>query len=470
MIPNPAGGRTTTVRPPAEAILVTTPVTDAHVRLDTHPAHRTAVVATVTGPHRHVAYVGLEAANWTAVDKNTLVLARIDHEEPYWAGDAARELAAAGIAVEITPPLRQAMIRDWTWPEYPVPWSTRAQSRKVSTQAQKIYDDIRHGHLSIHAHAKHGLITLAVGTYLSGGKSVLLHGKNHLRKIIDTYGSPAEALTEFEKNHGAAMRIGPACPTDTERATAEARISLSTRADEPERALPNPEAVPAYAVDHDALLNDFLDTHGQWEKWRTWSDGTTHAVHESLVLRAEFVHEADPDDTQWRIAAYESPVGERLWHATSTTTVPVEIMRVLLDSLASGDALKIAAGSQVSDETISQATRPLAGAGWEHVIDGRWIRWQAPGDDPVGVQFDAFAAGQRPDGALPTWTVWGGNASHQPAWLLEMSAHFPTPLLHDVTFELAEGQGVRTVRPPQGPALRTIQADVAPTPPTPLPH
>ncbi|WP_413754532.1 DUF317 domain-containing protein [Streptomyces sp. R-74717] len=109
-------------------------------------------------------------------------------------------------------------------------------------------------------------------------------------------------------------------------------------------------------------------------------------------MRAEFVHEADPDDTHWKIAAYKSPVGERLWHATAITTVPVEIMRVLLDSLASADAAEIAAGSQVSEATIGEATRPLADAGWEHTVDGRWIRWQAPGDHPAGIQLDAFAA------------------------------------------------------------------------------
>ncbi|WP_037678564.1 DUF317 domain-containing protein [Streptomyces griseus] len=106
--------------------------------------------------------------------------------------------------------------------------------------------------------------------------------------------------------------------------------------------------------------------HARLDRERTWSDDTTHAVHESLVLHVEFIHEAEPDDTQWKIAAYESPVGERLWHATASTTVRVEIMRVLLDSLASADSVEIAAGSQISEATIREATRPLADAGWNH--------------------------------------------------------------------------------------------------------
>ncbi|MFB6944638.1 MULTISPECIES: hypothetical protein [unclassified Streptomyces] len=47
--------------------------------------------------------MGLEAADWTVVAKNSLVLARIDHEEPYWAEKAAQQLTADGITVEIPP-------------------------------------------------------------------------------------------------------------------------------------------------------------------------------------------------------------------------------------------------------------------------------------------------------------------------------------------------------------------------------
>ncbi|MFD3580858.1 hypothetical protein [Streptomyces sp. NPDC058683] len=54
---------------------------DAHVRLDTHPTHPSAVTAVLTGTQAHIAHLGLEAANWTVIADNTLVLARIDHEE-----------------------------------------------------------------------------------------------------------------------------------------------------------------------------------------------------------------------------------------------------------------------------------------------------------------------------------------------------------------------------------------------------
>jgi hypothetical protein len=246
---------------------------DAHVRLDTHPTHPSAVTAVLTGTQAHIPHMALEAADWTAVADNTLVLVRIDHEEPYWAEDAAKHLTAEGITVEITSQLREAMDEEWTWPNYRMPWCTRSEIREVSNEAQKIYDDIRHGHLLIHAHAEDGHNTVAVGTYLSGGKSVYLHGENHLRQVVDTFDSPAQALVAFEKVHSATMRPGPAPMTDTERAAAKVRTSLAVPAVEPEPLCPEPETVPAYAADagdHDALLDAFLDAHGDWEKWQTF--------------------------------------------------------------------------------------------------------------------------------------------------------------------------------------------------------
>jgi hypothetical protein len=103
-------------------------------------------------------------------------------------------------------------------------------------------------------------------------------------------------------------------------------------------------------------------------------------------------------------------------------------MRVLIDSLASADAVEIAPGSQVSEVTISEAMRPLADAGWEHTVDGRWARWQAPGVHSVGVRFDAFAAWAH-HGALPTWTFWGGGDANSPRWALLFSPHAAASVL-----------------------------------------
>ncbi|MEU9246949.1 DUF317 domain-containing protein [Streptomyces sp. NPDC048385] len=427
---------------------MTTPAIDAHVRLDTHPAHSSAVTATLAGTRHRTAQALLAARGFEAVDEHTLVLARIDHEEPYWAENAAQALTAEGITTEITPRLREAIDEEWSWANYPMPWCTREEIREVSNEAQKIYDDIRHGRLVVHAHAHDSGTTVAVGTYRDG-KSVYLHGENHLRQITDTFGSPAKSLAAFERLHGDTMRPGPAPMTDTERQTAAARTTLGApAAEKPEQPVQRTEMVPAYAADpgdHDAILDQFLAEHGDWEKWRTWSDDTSHAIHESQTLRVERIHEADPRETAWTVAAYETPVSDRMWHLTMTGATPAPVVKTLLNGLAEEDAWETAIGSPTTEKTVTAATRPLTDAGWKHTVDGRWIRWETLQGD-VGVQFDAFAA-QNPHSTLATWTLWAGPSIDRPAWTITASPYTPAGLLADLAENLAHDTGIRTHTP-----------------------
>ncbi|NGO45118.1 DUF317 domain-containing protein [Streptomyces ureilyticus] len=447
---------------------MTIPAIDAHVRLDTHPAHSSAVTATLTGTRHRTAHALLAARGFEAVDEHTLVLARIDHEEPYWAKKAAQALTGEGITTEITPRLREAIDEEWTWANYPMPWCTRAEIREVSNAAQQIHDDIRHGRLVIHAHADDSGTTVAVGTYRDSARSVYLHGENHLRQIADTFDSPARALTAFERLHGDTMRPGPAPLTDTERQTAEARTTLGVpAAARPEQPVQRTETVPAYAADpgdHDALLDHFLGAHGDWEKWRTWSDNTTHAVHESQTLRVERVHEAHPRETAWTIAAYESPVSERMWHMTLTPTVPAPVVKSLLDALGTGDAWETALGSPITDKQITEATQPLTAAGWRSAVDGHSLRWNTQQGD-VGVQFDTFAA-HNPHSPLHTWTLWAGPDINSPTWAIHASAYTPAGLLADLAEELAHGTGTRRSSPPHS-AQRTSRVTATPPPAVP---
>ncbi|MFE7116505.1 DUF317 domain-containing protein, partial [Streptomyces sp. NPDC057654] len=446
---------------------MTPPSLDAQVRLDLHPAHQSAVTATLTGPQAHIPAVGLQAAGWHVVAENTLVLARIDHEEPHWAQDAARHLAADGITVEITPRLQEAIDEEWTWAEYPMPWCTRTEIREVSTAAQKIHDDIRHGNLLIHAHAHDGHTTVAVGTYLDSGKSVYLHGENHLRQIADTFTSPAQALADFEKHHGDTLRPGPAPLTDTERATAQARTSLTAPPPAPE-----PETVPVHAADpgdHNALLDTFLDANGEWQKWRTWSDETTHAIHESQTLRIERDHEAPAHERAWTVAAYETPVSERMWALTATGTTPAPLLRELLNHFATHDTWDTALGSPVQEKTVTAATQPLTDADWKLTADGRYIRWTSPTGD-AGVRFDAFTA-QHPNHHLAAWTLWAGPSPDHATWTLTASPYTPSALLSDLTYTLAHATGTRHTHapardrsknratpPPTTPGAKTVPA------------
>ncbi|MFJ4688851.1 hypothetical protein [Streptomyces sp. NPDC088789] len=152
------------------------------------------------------------------VAENVLVLVRIDREEPHRAQETAQQLTAEKIPVEITPRLRQAMDEEPTWTGHPVSRYTHSEIREIFNEAQRIYDDIRHGRLRIHAHAADGDTVAAVGSYLDGsGRSVLLHGQDHLRSIHDTYDSAAMAFDAFEDRFGPEVRPGPAPATDAER-------------------------------------------------------------------------------------------------------------------------------------------------------------------------------------------------------------------------------------------------------------
>ncbi|MCQ9179873.1 DUF317 domain-containing protein [Streptomyces sp. IBSBF 2953] len=441
---------------------------DVRVRFDTHPAHTSAVTAHLTGGPLGTTHALLTSRGFEPLDEHTMVLARIDHEEPYWANQAAQELTGQGIASEITPRLRESIHEEWTWADHPMSWLTRSEIRNVSDQAQHIHDDIRHGRLLIHAHADDDGATVAVGTYRDTGKSVYLHGENHLRCVAGTFDSIAEALTAFERTHHDTLRPGPAPMTDTERQSAQARTSLQAPSTPPAAPEPVAEEVPAYAADpadHDALLDNFLSEHSDWEKWPSWSDETTHAIHESQTLRIERVHEAHPRDTAWTVAAYETPVSDRMWHLTATATTPAPLLQTLLNHLADGDGWDTAIGSPVTDKTVTAATKPLTDAGWKHTIDGRWIRWTNLSED-AGVQFDTFAA-QKPNSTLATWTIWAGLSIDQLTWALHASVSTPAGLLADLAEELAHGTGTRQTKLHRGgrPTSRVRATHPPSTPP-----
>ncbi|MFD8007124.1 zinc finger domain-containing protein [Streptomyces mirabilis] len=63
------------------------------------------------------------------------------------------------------------------------------------------------------------------------------------------------------------------------------------------RVRPQFEAALAPPSDHETLLNDFLIANGDWKKYHTWFDETTHAIHESQALRIERIHEALAHET-----------------------------------------------------------------------------------------------------------------------------------------------------------------------------
>lgn len=169
-----------------------------------------------------------------------------------------------------------------------------------------------------------------------------------------------------------------------------------------------------------------------------------HPRHPRIPDPAHRAHPRSPaHETAWVVAAYETPVSDRLWHLTATGATPAPVLQELLDHLAEGDGLDTAVGSALDEKSVTAATRPLVEAGWKHGIDGRWVRWTNLSGD-AEVQFDALAA-QTTSDTLATWTIWAGPSVDQPTWALRASLHTPAPLIADLATELAHGRSSRAM-------------------------
>ncbi|WP_405928136.1 DUF317 domain-containing protein [Streptomyces griseus] len=425
---------------------------DALVRLDTHPTHCSAVVATVTGSEAHRAVAALEADGWHVVAESTLVLVRIDREEPYWAAKTAQVLTADSITVDISPRLQDAMAEEWTWAAYPMPWCTRDEIREVSDQAQQIHDALRHGHLRIHAHAHDGHTTVAVGTY-TDGTSVHLHGEDHLRVVSLAYDGTEgeeEAIQEFRRLYGDSIRTGPAPLTHTEREAEQAREALPA----PSTTTAPPEHVPVYLAgpaDHEAVLGKFLTDNAAWTEHRRPGEDT-YAAHESLVLGVELRHRPDagPRDEIWTFAAYESPVGDRIWHATATAGTPEGIITVLLGAVADehGWSTTVWAASTIAPDR--KAVLPLADYSWIKATTEAGSVWTSP-EGACRILHDRHS----------TWSAAGGENPQHPSWTVQFSQSTPPEIIQQLVFELAEGLGPRRhgrPRTPRASAPRPVPA------------
>ncbi|MFK4222252.1 hypothetical protein [Streptomyces sp. NPDC019890] len=107
------------------------PATDAHVHLARHPEHPDAVTATITGAGTYTARALLTVHGFRQVGEQTMILARIDHEEPHYAHQAAHALREEGVIVHITPGLQEDIDTEWTWANYRMHWLNRDEIRDL---------------------------------------------------------------------------------------------------------------------------------------------------------------------------------------------------------------------------------------------------------------------------------------------------------------------------------------------------
>ncbi|MFE2936973.1 DUF317 domain-containing protein [Streptomyces sp. NPDC059278] len=174
-------------------------------------------------------------------------------------------------------------------------------------------------------------------------------------------------------------------------------------------------------------------------------------------MRVERVHDALAKEVAWTVAAYETPVSDRMWALTATGSTPAPVLQDLLFHLAHNDGWAATLGSPVDGKTVTAAMQPLSDAGWKHTMGGRRIHWISPAGD-AGFQFDAFAA-QHPTQNHGTWTVWAGPSLNRATWTLTASPYTPIALLADLSETLAHGTVTRrsqtNVRAPVSSLLTT---------------
>ncbi|MFG2836150.1 DUF317 domain-containing protein [Streptomyces zaomyceticus] len=283
----------------------------------------------------------------------------------------------------------------------------------MSAEAQRIHDDIAEGRLVVHLHADDGQNTVAVASYTTGVRChVHLHGEDHVRQVTSTFESETEAIAEFHRLYSVAVRPGPAPLTGLEH-TVRQVLTGAALADHRETAAPTAEPPAAGPGEHESFLQALFDGAPQWEKYRPF-DETTIAVHESLIARAEFDHEArHRTDVAWTIAEYNGPVGERLWHTTITASAPVPLIHAILHYL---DA--------PAHAPLGKPHEILQAARWHPTSHPARTTWTSAGN--------AITVEHAPHAMADCWILYGRDILDHAAWTIRLSAGASQDLLAEL--------------------------------------
>ncbi|MFF0509066.1 DUF317 domain-containing protein [Streptomyces fimicarius] len=373
----------------------------ASVYIDRHPVHSPAVLATVTGPEAGLARAILKKHHFRPAMAGTMLLACIGGQgrESYYAGRASGRLHESGIRCHVGHNLQNEIDRNHPPLTHPDLWLTPTEIHRTYERAHKLHDDIASGQLNISLHADTGTTTVAIGTYADGA-SIHLHGEDQLRRISSTFDNRTEAVDEFRRLYGDAVRPGRPAPTETEQLIARTHAAASAPT------AGNQEIAARFAAesDHRELLDRFCSEHG-WADWRTWSTTATHVVQEAQALRAEMVDMPEPQCTRWTVAGYDSPVGHRDWSATACADTPTDVVEALLTSLAVHADEYPQLVAPATEEALAEATDALTGAGWTRDVAAlRYVRWTPPHARSSGfaLQYDTIAE----DSSNPDFPAW----------------------------------------------------------------
>ncbi|MEU0004598.1 DUF317 domain-containing protein [Streptomyces sp. NPDC006314] len=157
--------------------------------------------------------------------------------------------------------------------------------------------------------------------------------------------------------------------------------------------------------------------------------------------RRQRVHETSAHETAWTVAAYETPVSDRMWVLTATGATPAPVLEELLVHLAGGDGWDTPIGAPVDEKMVTAATQPLSNARWKHTVEGgggssghppRGRRCPVSTPSPHNARTRTWPPG--PSGPAPVRT--GPLA-------ITASPHTPSSLLADLSHALAHEAGTR---------------------------
>ncbi|MGW3185725.1 DUF317 domain-containing protein [Kitasatospora sp. NPDC001119] len=193
----------------------------------------------------------------------------------------------------------------------------------------------------------------------------------------------------------------------------------------------------------------FLAEHQGWSRYSCDGGDTSVAVSDCLTGRIRLDHEPGDRYSSWTLAGYESPVGERAWHATFDLDAPHEIALAVASTFShalsySSPAVKEEAlwgRSNTRDTLLAQmcesdwldVSTPSEMAFRSLDATAGLIRWDG------GVFHDASWSRDHPAGV----TLWARRTSDdttRTAWQAHFSKNTPTRLITAALEHLTDPQ------------------------------
>ncbi|MFF8866022.1 DUF317 domain-containing protein [Streptomyces sp. NPDC015139] len=155
-------------------------------------------------------------------------------------------------------------------------------------------------------------------------------------------------------------------------------------------------------------------------------------------VRLGFLPEG-PDNTLWKVAAYNDPFGPPDWLATFDTNTPTELVTAFTSAIATSYANDQSAALIGPGGPVKEGFRPLEDAGWKR---GGWqltTLFTAP-DGLAGLTYRGGVLNRHAEfrGDKDRWLLWGGQDGFSSRWYATFTSAVPIDLIAATTERLAD--------------------------------